>query len=426
MRLKITVLQLLCFLLYGYVNAQSLYFPEASNTGWQQTDPISLGWHMQNADSLYDFLGKTNTKGFVVLKNGKIVLEKYFGTFTRDSLWYWASAGKTLTSMLTGIAQEEGFLNIDSSTSKYLGQGWTSCSSVQEEKIKVFHQLTMTSGLNDLVPDSYCTLPECLHYLSDAETRWAYHNAPYTLLDAVISNTTGVGFSTYFNSRIRNKINMDGLWIKIGYNNVFFSSALGLARYGLLLLSQGNWNGVDVINDKSYFNDMIHPSQSINPSYGYLFWLNGQAEYMLPHSQYHFMGPAFPEAPMDMYAALGKDGQILNVVPSQGIVMVRIGNAPNDETEIANIYNNNIWHYLNFVIHGPNSLNQAPSVVHDFDVYPNPADNEINIRNNNNEPFFRVSIINTNRQMVLSADNTEHINTQNLSAGVYLVVISGP
>ena len=60
-----------------------------------------------------------------MLKDGKIAIEKYFGTFTKDSLWYWASAGKTLTAFLVGQAQENGLLSISDSTSKYLGSGWT-------------------------------------------------------------------------------------------------------------------------------------------------------------------------------------------------------------------------------------------------------------------------------------------------------------
>lgn len=44
----------------------------------------------------------------------------------------------------------------------------------------------MTSGLNDRVPDPNCTIPECLIYKSDTGTRWAYHTAPYSILDNVI------------------------------------------------------------------------------------------------------------------------------------------------------------------------------------------------------------------------------------------------
>ncbi len=193
--------------------AQSLYFPPNGSSTWETTDPASLGWCPDRIDSLYAFLAERNTKAFLILKDGRIVLEHYVGTFTQDSLWYWASAGKTLTSMLTGIAQEEGFLDINQPTSTYLGTGWTSASPAQEAAITVLNQLTMTSGLDDGVADDDCTDPACLQYLADAGTRWAYHNGVYTLLDDVIANATGNTFASYFNTRIRNPIGMDGFWL---------------------------------------------------------------------------------------------------------------------------------------------------------------------------------------------------------------------
>lgn len=53
-----------------------------------------------------------NTKAFILLKDGKIALEKYFGSHTRATPWYWASAGKTLTAFMVGIAVEESDLSI--------------------------------------------------------------------------------------------------------------------------------------------------------------------------------------------------------------------------------------------------------------------------------------------------------------------------
>lgn len=170
------------------VKAQNLYFPPLNNTlQWDTVSPVALGWCMDKIVPLYDFLQQENTKGFIVLKNGKIALEKYFGTFTVDSIWYWASAGKTITSFLIGKAQEEEYLSVLDTTYKFLGAGWTNCTPQQEEKITILNQLTMTTGLDDGVPDNHCTIDTCLNYLADAGTRWAYHNAPYTLNPMVTS-----------------------------------------------------------------------------------------------------------------------------------------------------------------------------------------------------------------------------------------------
>lgn len=95
--------------------------------------PASLGWCHDKIDTLLNFLDSKNTKAFIVLKDGKIVIEHYFDTFTVDSLWYWASAGKSLTSFLVGMAKQDGFLNLSDSTSQYLGSGWTICPPLKKE-----------------------------------------------------------------------------------------------------------------------------------------------------------------------------------------------------------------------------------------------------------------------------------------------------
>src|SRR5688572_24365821 len=101
---------LLCFSLNA--GSQPLYFPPVTGTTWDTISPASLGWCQDKIDTLLDYLGNRNTKAFILLKDGKIAVEQYYGTFTVDSLWYWASAGKSLTAFTVGIAQQEGHLSI--------------------------------------------------------------------------------------------------------------------------------------------------------------------------------------------------------------------------------------------------------------------------------------------------------------------------
>ena len=238
---------------------QSLYFPPTSGTAWDTIDPISLGYCQENIDILHDYLNTTNSKAFILLKDGKIVFEWYYDSFTKDSLHAWNSAGKTLTSMAVGIAQQEGYLNLTDTTAHYLGQGWTSLTPQQEEKITIWNQITMTTGLNH-TGDYTCTDPACLVYIAEPGTRWMYHNGPYTLLDGVIENATGMNLNSYVNQKIRTKIGMNGFYFPSGYNNVNFSNARSMARYGLLLLGQGTWNGTAVLNDPNFFQEMTNSS----------------------------------------------------------------------------------------------------------------------------------------------------------------------
>src|ERR1700761_159486 len=133
--------------------SSKLYFPPISGTTWTTETAASLGWDQTQLTNLYPYLESKGTKALIILKDGKIVTEHYFGTFTTDSLWYWASAGKTVTAMLIGIAQEDGLININNKTSTYIGTGWTSEPLDKEDLITIKSQLTMTTGLDDGVAD---------------------------------------------------------------------------------------------------------------------------------------------------------------------------------------------------------------------------------------------------------------------------------
>jgi CubicO group peptidase (beta-lactamase class C family) len=364
---------LLIALMFTQLSAQQLYFPPLTGTAWDTLSPASLGWNTAAVPPLYAFLDSSNTKAFIVLKEGKIVLEKYFGTFTRDSNWYWASAGKSMTSVLIGIAQREGLLSLSDTSSRWLGKGWTNESSEKEQKITIRHKLTMTTGLDDGVPDHDCTLPSCLLYKADAGTRWAYHNAPYTLLDSVIHYSSGATLNQFFISRVRTKIGMNGAYFRSGYNNVLISTPRSMARFGLLMLNKGWWGTTPVLEDTAYFSAMTASSQSINPSYGYLWWLNGKSSYMLPGLQLSFPGSLSPAAPKDMFAALGKNGQLINIVPGLGLVFIRMGDAP-DNSLVPTTLNNDIWVRLNAVMNRPSGIG-ASAVPAGFALsqnYPNP------------------------------------------------------
>ena len=242
---KLLLLQLFILLSFSSnTKSQNLYFPPISTTAtWETINPATLGWCPDRITNLYTFLEQENTKGFIILKDGKIVLEHYFGTFTEQSLWYWASAGKTITSFLVGKAQEENLLNINDRTSIYLGAGWTNCTIAQENNITIKNQLTMTSGLDDGVVDNHCTLNTCLDYLADPGTRWAYHNAPYTLLEGVLQNATGQPINTYTQLKLKNPTGMTGGWATSDYDNVYYSTVRSMARFGLLSQGNGAWNG---------------------------------------------------------------------------------------------------------------------------------------------------------------------------------------
>ncbi|MEN9998864.1 MAG: hypothetical protein RI922_1854 [Bacteroidota bacterium] len=403
------------FALTFFFTAKSqTYFPPLTGTTWETIPPSDLGWCDDSIQVLYNFLEGSDSKAFIVLKDGKIVLEKYFGTFTQDSLWLWNSAGKTLTAYAVGIAQTEGMLNINDPSSDYLGTGWTSLTPTQEAAITIRHQLTMTTGLDEGVSFD-CTDPSCLQYLAAPGTRWSYHNSPYTLLDGVIENASGLTLNQFIQQKIGSKIGMNGLFVPYGYDNVFVSKARGMARFGLLLSQNGVWNTTTVQSDVNYLNDMRTPSQTLNNSYGYLTWLNGQSSFMLPSSQLVFPGSTIPNAPSDMYAALGKNGQIINVVPSQGLVIVRMGSSMGN-SYVGNQYNDTIWQHIN-------NLGCAVGItenVNDFwSIQSNPTTDVITIYGLNKAD--RVELYTPTGQRFEVVRNENDLNVSALPRGMYFV-----
>jgi uncharacterized protein (TIGR02145 family) len=101
-----------------------------------------------------------------------------------------------------------------------------------------------------------------------------------------------------------------------------------------------------VLADTGYFGQMTRTSQNINLAYGYLWWLNGTASHMIPRTQLAFPGNFFPDAPADLYAALGSNGQFINVVPSQNLVWLRMGDVPGS-VPVDYLLNNEIWKFIN-------------------------------------------------------------------------------
>ena len=402
----------------GY--SQSSYFPPVGSATWETTSPSSLGWCQERIDSLYNFLGTQNSKAFILLKDGKIVLEQYFNGQTAASNWYWASAGKTLTGFMVGLAQQEGLLNLSDSTSQYLGSGWTNCSAEQEGYITIRNQLTMTSGLNDGLADSFCTLDTCLEYLTDPGTRWAYHNAPYTLLDGVIEAATGQTLNAYTSSKL-GATGITGGFFQSGYNNVFVSNARSMARFGLLMENKGTWNGTQIMTDTTYFHDMVNTSQSLNKAYGYLTWLNGKQNFMVPGLQTVFPGTLMPNAPAETFMALGANGQFINVVPSQNLVWIRMGDAPGNDL-VPFVLNDQIWEYINaLACQGGLTENRENQIT----LFPNPADEMITISlENKPNSIVNCKILDASGRAIKSFNLSEketQISVSDLQPGVYFI-----
>lgn len=327
--------------------SESMYFPSNTNSTWETMSISSLNWNQNAIQPLKDYLILKNTKSFIILVNGRIVIEEYFNGHTSSLEWEWNSAGKTLVGTTVGIAQQENLLSIDNKVSDYLGTEWTSMSLENEDLIKVSHLLTMTSGNDDT--KQYVTKTN-LTYVADAGTRWAYSNIFQKLTD-VVAIASNKPFEIYFNEKIKTKIGMDGFWNFGTIYTIYHSTTRSMARFGLLALNNGKWNNEQIISEQ-FFNESVITSQNINSSYGYFWWLNGKNSYMIPGEQTVYPGNLVPNAPVDMYAAMGARDQRIYVIPSKKMVVIRMGGAsdPANPNFAVSGFDNELWNKINAVI----------------------------------------------------------------------------
>jgi CubicO group peptidase (beta-lactamase class C family) len=319
----------------------SYYYPPLTGSTWETTSPAELGWDVNKLNDLLSYVDSNNSTAFIILYKGKIVTEKYWRSFNSTSSARIFSASKSIAGFLTALAQEQGKLDISKKVSDYLGAGWSGATLARENQITVKHLITMTSGLNEDATLSYDTV---------AGAKWYYNTLAYHKVYNVLAAAYGKSNADYTNEQ---------LWSKIGMQNSFWDTEPGggpsmscsgrdMARFGLMILSGGKWNGSNIMNSAAYFQAMTNSSQNINPSYGYLWWLNGKSSFVLPGTSVQsFSGPLMPNAPFDLIAALGYGDKKIYVVKSKDLVVIRHGapsNAP--VTYALSNFDNEIWKRL--------------------------------------------------------------------------------
>jgi hypothetical protein len=187
-----------------------------------------------------------------------------------------------------------------------------------------------------------------------------------------------------------------------------------MARFGHLILNEGIWNGDTLLRDVAFYNEMINSSQNLNPAYGLLWWLNGKDGYILPGTAIQFNGSLVPEAPADMFAAMGKDDQRIYVIPSLKMVIVRQGEASGLSLYAKSGFDDELWQYIN-------ELNCTVSIDHpnapSFKLYPNPSREILSVEM---KGFTRLSMYDCRGRQVLQSGSQE-VSIAHLPDGVYWV-----
>jgi CubicO group peptidase (beta-lactamase class C family) len=315
-----------------------LYFPPAQGE-WKRVAPAQAGWDADRLNAALELAGNKKSAGVVILLRGRLLAERHWdvakpspnyarvvqgkdpaGHVIEDV----ASVQKSVAAMLVGIAQHRGLVQLADPVHKHLGPGWSKASPEQEQAITIRHLVTMTCGLLD-----------DLTFEAPAGTRWRYNSAAYSRTVDLVAAAAKESPDALTRKWLTGRIGMnDSKWVGrpgAGDRNPvnprgFATTARDLARFGLLILAEGRWGGETVIADREYLRAALRPSQELNPSYGYLWWLNGQKEVARGAGK-RTPGPLIPGAPADLVAALGAGDRKLYVVPSLGLVVTRLGDA---------------------------------------------------------------------------------------------------
>lgn len=255
------------------------------------------------------------------------------------------SITKSVTSLLVGIAADDGDLALDDLASDYIPQ-WRSTPS---EDITIHDLLAMVSGrewTRDLdykemalrAPDK-TAFAVALGQDSDPGTVWVYNNSAVQALEVVLEEATGMPVETFAAERLFDPLGMTDTSIdtdKAGNANLFaglLTTCGDLARLGAAVLEGGaSADGTQVI-PADYLDRALKPSTDLNAAYGLLWWLNQPGEAVAADvatggEPTPIVGPLVPAAPEDTVWAIGFQQQILAVLPSDNAIAVRLGARP--------------------------------------------------------------------------------------------------
>ena len=279
-----------------------------------------------------NFLALTGTTAFMVIKDDRVLYEKYFNGYQRDSINTSFSIAKSITSALIGIAIDEGLIaSADDPVTKYIPE--LKQKDPRFNNITIKNLLTMSSGLryveqslpwSDDTKTYYNTNLRSLALSAKIEEapskRFHYNNYNPLLLGMILERTTHKHVSRYLEEKIWKPLGMDApaSWsldsdvsgfekMESGIN----ARAIDFAKIGRLFLNNGDWNGRQIISQK-WINESTRPDTTSDPApfYQYMWWVDITSSRDASH--YNF------------YAA-GNYGQFIYVIPEKNTIVVRHG-----------------------------------------------------------------------------------------------------
>jgi CubicO group peptidase (beta-lactamase class C family)/glucose/arabinose dehydrogenase len=310
---RASCLGLLLILWTAMPAAAQTVFPAAD---WKVDQPDAQSLSAEGIAKVGKWLEENGSKTGLVVRHGRIVGEWYFGGATPTTRYLVYSSTKSFASTAAGLAIEAGKLKLDSK----VGDFFPDASPPQKRDVTVRQLLSMTSGAHsdngvlrrsDLFAYVLGELP--MDY--PPGEKWEYNNSGLSLLSPVVQKATGQNIDQILDEQVFQKIGIardDWTWegrdgMPIPYSGLHIT-ARSLARFGLLFLNKGIWQKEKIVSS-TWVGEATKPSQELNDRYGYLWWNNQSG--------------SWPGVPRDAFAALGKFGNVMLMVPSLDMIVIR-------------------------------------------------------------------------------------------------------
>jgi CubicO group peptidase (beta-lactamase class C family) len=310
---------------------------------WTSGDPASHGFDVAKLEEAVAWAQSNESHCLLVVRDGELVLERYFGDADATTPMKSWSIAKSHVSAIVGVALERGDLGaLDDSIAEYLPE----LAGDPREQVTLRHLLSMTAGLYDGVIGDMAGMFTATDMtakamdtalVSDPGSAWEYSNVAVQMFEPIFRRT-GTPADAYARQHVWEPIGMDATWmLDPAGNPALFMNVIATcrdhARFGYLMLRRGCWDGEQVV-PSAWIDEASRASQDMNDGYGHYFWRGaGEPTLDLVDSQPLDRGALHPGAPEDSFCAVGLGGQFIEVVPSLDLVVVRLGHAAVEDLE---------------------------------------------------------------------------------------------
>jgi len=309
-----------------------------TNFDWQTATPKSQGFNSSKLEIMRDVLATRSTNALLIIRNDRIVTEWYAPGFSRTKRHSVASAAKGLAGgMALALALNDGRIKTDDLASKYIAKWRT---DPVKSKIRIKHLAAHMSGVEDAdgpeqwkqdfwqrIPDPFSVAINQAPIMFPPGSNFAYSNPGIAALGysvtASIKGTTQSDIRSLLQKRIMEPIgvpasewtmgygttySLDGLKLQATWGGASYSAG-AVAKVGRLVLRKGNWEGKQLIAS-AWATQMVTPVDK--RFHAALCWFTNSLS-------------DWRALPRDAFATAGSGHNLLLVIPSLKLIVVRLG-----------------------------------------------------------------------------------------------------